>query len=451
MGALESRKATPPTPPSPPANNPIETESETWSTTDPLDSIILHTSEEAKARGGAAWKAGDVDGAIRWFSEAIDLDADNDSGQLHVHYSNRSAAYLKQDKAAAALSDAEKCVSVEPSWAKGYSRMGTALFRLGRHAQAAAAYSKGLEREPGSVELRKNLLEAQKQHHASQASASRAARPRETLSQYVKGHVSLTVQFALRAFLLASWVIYVLPLQEASLVAYKRCLYAMVLVSALGLHGRHGRVRLNMEYAAAVSTDPSCQTIMTALLFIANRPYLVGIVPMVLLELTDFLWFLSGLLQMSPGIFFEKLDRGIDKFGGAVFGIPNWSSRSVTDRWSAAKSKASEWSAWVEVMFGMILVAELLLPRRNFVMLALYWQTLRMKYMLNTTTGRGYTKAAFRTLDARIKVVTTKRRCPPIVGTLYAKLKTFLATLVMPPPHPSAAGAAPGRPSCSVM
>lgn len=39
-------------------------------------------------------------------------------------------------------------------------------------------------------------------------------------------------------------------------------------------------------------------------------------------------------------------------------------SYSVTDRWSAAKSKASEWGAWVEVMFGMILVAELLLPRR---------------------------------------------------------------------------------------
>ena len=49
----------------------------------------------------------------------------------------------RQDKAAAALSDAERCVEVEPSWAKGYSRMGTALFRLGRHAQAAAAYSKG--------------------------------------------------------------------------------------------------------------------------------------------------------------------------------------------------------------------------------------------------------------------------------------------------------------------
>lgn len=39
--------------------------------------------------------------------------------------------------------DAERCVEVNPSWAKGYSRMGTALFRLGRHDKAAAAYSKG--------------------------------------------------------------------------------------------------------------------------------------------------------------------------------------------------------------------------------------------------------------------------------------------------------------------
>ncbi|CAM9713519.1 unnamed protein product [Ectocarpus sp. 6 AP-2014] len=405
------------------------------------------TADEAKARGGEAWKAGDVDEAIVCFSKAIELDMDNTSGQLHVHYSNRSAAFLKQNKATEALMDAERCVEVNPSWAKGYSRMGTALFRLGRHDKAAAAYSKGLEREPGSVELRKNLLEAQKQHVAAQAAASRAARPRETLAEYVRAHPSLTFQFGLRLFLLANWVMYMLPLQAASLFAYRRLLYAMIFVNALGLYGRHGRLRFNAEYAANVVTDPCCQTIMTALLFVVNRPYLVGIVPMVLLELTDFLWFLSGLLQMSPGAFFEKLNRGVDRFGGALFGIPNWGSRSVTDRWSAAKSKASEWGAWIEVMFGMILVAELLLPRRNFVMLGLYWQTLRMKYMINAATGRGYTQAAFRTLDARIKVVTTKHRCPPVVGSMYAKLKTLLAKMVMPP----AGEASPGSSRCSIM
>lgn len=32
---------------------------------------------------------------FRLFHQAIELDKDNFSGQLHVHYSNRSAAYLK--------------------------------------------------------------------------------------------------------------------------------------------------------------------------------------------------------------------------------------------------------------------------------------------------------------------------------------------------------------------
>lgn len=42
-------------------------------------------------------------------------------------------------------------------------------------------------------------------------------------------------------------LIYVLPLQAASMVAYKRLLFAMVSVNFLGLYGRHGRPRLNME------------------------------------------------------------------------------------------------------------------------------------------------------------------------------------------------------------
>ena len=37
---------------------------------------------------------------------------------------------------------------------------------------------------------------------------------------------------------------------------------------------------------------------------------------------------------------------------------------SMTERWSFAKRKAYEWSAWVEVTFGIILIVELILPRR---------------------------------------------------------------------------------------
>lgn len=44
------------------------------------------------------------------------------------------------------------------------------------------------------------------------------------------------------------------------------------------------------------------------------------------------------------------------------------------------------------VLLCSVVFYSLALFARNFIMLALYWQVLRMKYMLNDTTGRGYTK-----------------------------------------------------------
>ena len=41
---------------------------------------------------------------------------------------------------------------------------------------------------------------------ATQAAQRRASQPRETLAEYVRAHPSLTFQFGLRLFLLASWV-----------------------------------------------------------------------------------------------------------------------------------------------------------------------------------------------------------------------------------------------------
>lgn len=53
--------------------------------------------------------------------------------------------------------------------------------------------------------------------------------------------------YPLLAFCACPQVLYVLPLQATSLMAYKRLLYAMMLVNALGLYGRHGRLRFNTE------------------------------------------------------------------------------------------------------------------------------------------------------------------------------------------------------------
>jgi stress-induced-phosphoprotein 1 len=44
--------------------------------------------------------------------------------------------------------------ALRPDWAKGFSRRGMALLKLGRAAEAAAACERGLALEPGNRQLR---------------------------------------------------------------------------------------------------------------------------------------------------------------------------------------------------------------------------------------------------------------------------------------------------------
>jgi len=124
-------------------------------------------AEEAKAKGNAAFSAGDFNGAVSHFTDAIALSPTN-----HVLYSNRSAAYASLHKYADALTDAKKTVELKPDWAKGYSRLGAAHVGLGDYAEAISAYKKGLEIDPNNDALKSGLADAQ-----SAASRHRAAPP----------------------------------------------------------------------------------------------------------------------------------------------------------------------------------------------------------------------------------------------------------------------------------
>ena len=80
---------------------------------------------------------------------------DGDQGNNHILFSNRSAAYAALRKFDAALLDADKCIEIQATWAKGYFRRGLALEGLGRYAEAYAAYQKGLTVEPTDALLQK--------------------------------------------------------------------------------------------------------------------------------------------------------------------------------------------------------------------------------------------------------------------------------------------------------
>ena len=105
-------------------------------------------ADDAKAKGNACLQAKDFDGAIGHYTTAIGLDGSN-----HTYYSNRAAAYMSKSEPAKALGDAEMCIKLNPTWAKGYSHKGAALHALKKYDEADAAYQAGLAVAPGDVEV----------------------------------------------------------------------------------------------------------------------------------------------------------------------------------------------------------------------------------------------------------------------------------------------------------
>eukprot|EP00198_Chlamydomonas_reinhardtii_P002533 XP_001691869.1 HSP70-HSP90 organizing protein [Chlamydomonas reinhardtii] len=113
------------------------------------------SSDELKAKGNAAFSAGNFEEAAKFFTEAIGVDPGN-----HVLYSNRSASYASLKRYTDALDDAKKCVSLKPDWAKGYSRLGAAYHGLGEYPEAIQAYEDGLKHDANSEQLKSALEEA---------------------------------------------------------------------------------------------------------------------------------------------------------------------------------------------------------------------------------------------------------------------------------------------------
>ena len=99
------------------------------------------SAEEYKAQGNKHFAAKEFTEAIEAFSKAIEASPEPN----HVLYSNRSGSYASLKNFKNALQDAEECVKINESWAKGYNRVAAAHYGLGNFDDAKQQYEKALE------------------------------------------------------------------------------------------------------------------------------------------------------------------------------------------------------------------------------------------------------------------------------------------------------------------
>ncbi|KAK6462972.1 hypothetical protein DFJ63DRAFT_99715 [Scheffersomyces coipomensis] len=127
----------------------------------------MSTADEYKAQGNKHFAAKEFDQAIEFFTKAIEASETPN----HVLYSNRSGSYLSLKNFKNALEDAEECVKINGTWAKGYNRVAAAHFGLGNFDDAKQSYTKALELDPTNAMAKEGLKSVEN------AVASRNAKP----------------------------------------------------------------------------------------------------------------------------------------------------------------------------------------------------------------------------------------------------------------------------------
>ncbi|KAK6205464.1 uncharacterized protein RJT21DRAFT_16024 [Scheffersomyces amazonensis] len=111
------------------------------------------TADEFKAQGNKHFSAKEFPQAIEFFTKAIEAS----EVPNHVLYSNRSGSYASLKNFKNALEDAEECVKINGSWAKGYNRVGAAQFGLGNLEDAKKAYEKALELDANNAMAKEGI------------------------------------------------------------------------------------------------------------------------------------------------------------------------------------------------------------------------------------------------------------------------------------------------------
>ncbi|RHY22494.1 hypothetical protein DYB32_009486, partial [Aphanomyces invadans] len=376
----------------------------------------MDAADEAKTRGNRFFQEGQYQQAIDAFTEAISIDPSN-----AVYYSNRSGAYLKVNKAALAVTDARKVVELRPDWPKGYSRLGTALFYQKKYTEAKAAYEKGLTKDATDANLKDGLKNAS-------AALSGVGAP-QTLRQlcWETTHAKFrTFQFALRALQIVSFVLYWTagwgsPDFAAFCFANFFKLAAINYVSFLAYN--HGTPKLTQAYAQRLVMDPATQSLLFSLLFWFSTPYALALFPILANELVHFASFAGSLLLAVNSSLGSTLETQVfDRVMPFVVGAQTqWHTLNTHAKWAAVYHRVPTLVASLEVAIGLSLILELITPARNFMLLLVYWQLLRIRYMISPQL-----KNAFADLDRGITTIVYHPRCPPIVSTAYAKLKAML-------------------------
>ncbi|XWS61933.1 hypothetical protein CRYUN_Cryun07bG0167300 [Craigia yunnanensis] len=105
-------------------------------------------ADEEREKGNEYFKQQKYPDAVKHYTESLRRNPNDPKA-----YSNRAACYTKLGALPEGLKDAEKCIELDPTFSKGYTRKGAVQFFMKEYDKALETYQEGLKHDPNNQEL----------------------------------------------------------------------------------------------------------------------------------------------------------------------------------------------------------------------------------------------------------------------------------------------------------
>ena len=379
-------------------------------------------AEEAKSAGDVAYRAKNFDEAISKYTSAMELNAEATNDWLLKIYSNRCAVYTANQNYPSALKDANKCISLDATWVKGYVRKGDVCFRLHKFDESIDAYEKAIVLAPADAAVYTT------KKNASAKALQEESRKSITIVQ-ANGRLG-EVQSSCIKYILGCFIVYSLPLRWIPLLgsyvppalsyyAYIAFAILTILKSIIECYNTLGWPTLSVKYFARIAHIDGSQLYL-GILLLGSRPYLLAMLPILLqIAVQNADLFIPSIIQQIPQIkalVGSRVAQAVPILDQIEQGLRT--PQAVT----LLKEEVSKLGCSFEVMQGFFVLIELVLPTRNFIMCYIWWQYLLTRY---TSDSSGKMKQAFSLLDDQLSGFFQHRYCPAFVGKFYAVIRNF--------------------------
>ncbi|XRA98754.1 serine/threonine-protein phosphatase [Pycnococcus provasolii] len=115
-------------------------------------------AEAAKAEANALFQQKHYAKALEAYDRAIQLNANN-----AVYFANRAFAHIRLEELGSAVADATEAIRIDPTYAKGYYRRGSANMLMGKFKLALKDFKQVARANPKDPDARKKLAECEKE------------------------------------------------------------------------------------------------------------------------------------------------------------------------------------------------------------------------------------------------------------------------------------------------